>query len=63
MGLHVLISYNYTGLGNGARVAAVVGTRCRGTLAGFLFLSYPAKVGTVQAPGIFDNHLSAIDAA
>lgn len=32
------------GLGNGARVAAVVGTKCRGTIAGFALLSYPLEV-------------------
>ena len=34
-----------TGCGNGARVAAVVGSKCRGVLAGFVLLSYPLKVG------------------
>ena len=33
-----------TGCGNGARVAAVVGSKCRGVLAGFVLLSYPLKV-------------------
>lgn len=32
------------GLGNGARVASVVGTKCRGTIAGFALLSYPLEV-------------------
>lgn len=32
------------GIGSGARVAAVVGGSCRGTLAGFVLLSYPLKV-------------------
>lgn len=29
------------GIGNGARIAATVGGRCRGTMAGFVFMSYP----------------------
>jgi len=29
------------GIGNGARVAAAVGTRCRGVMAGFAFMAYP----------------------
>ncbi|GAX73182.1 hypothetical protein CEUSTIGMA_g635.t1 [Chlamydomonas eustigma] len=29
------------GIGSGARVAAAVGTRCRGTMAGFVLISYP----------------------
>lgn len=33
-----------SGIGNGARVAAVVGTKCRGTIAGFALLSYPLEV-------------------
>lgn len=32
-----------TGVGNGARVAAAVGTRCRGNLAGFILMGYPLK--------------------
>lgn len=32
------------GIGNGARVAAVVGTKCRGTISGFALLSYPLEV-------------------
>lgn len=32
------------GIGNGARVAAVVGTKCRGNIAGFALLSYPLEV-------------------
>lgn len=31
------------GCGNGARVAAVVGTRCRGSIIGYLFLGYPLR--------------------
>ena len=33
------------GMGNGSRIAAVVGTKCRGTIAGFALLSYPLEVG------------------
>ena len=33
-----------TGVGNGARIAAVVGTKCRGTIDGFALLSYPLEV-------------------
>ena len=36
------------GVGNGARVAAVVGTKCRGTIAGFALLSYPLEVRHVR---------------
>lgn len=32
------------GLGNGGRVAAVVASRCRGTIAGVALLSYPLLV-------------------
>lgn len=32
------------GIGNGARTAAVVGTKCRGSIAGFALLSYPLEV-------------------
>ncbi|GMH32674.1 hypothetical protein BSKO_00508 [Bryopsis sp. KO-2023] len=39
---HVL-RWVLAGVGNGARVAAAVGTRCRGTMAGFILMSYPLK--------------------
>ena len=32
------------GYGSGARIAAGVGTRCRGNIAGFVFISYPLTV-------------------
>lgn len=38
----------HAGVGNGARVAAVVGTKCRGTIAGFALLSYPLEVRQVR---------------
>lgn len=35
------------GIGSGARVAAAVGTRCRGVMAGFVLMSYPLMVSTL----------------
>lgn len=35
------------GVGNGSRVAAAVGTRCRGSLAGFMLMGYPLQVQTL----------------
>lgn len=32
------------GVGSGARVAAAVGTQCRGEIAGYVLMSYPLKV-------------------
>ena len=49
----VLSLCSCAGIGSGARVAAVVGGRCRGTLAGFVLLSYPLNVrslGWLLAP-------------
>lgn len=40
---------NYAGMGNGARVAAIVGGRSRASLAGYIMLSYPVEV---HAPSI-----------
>ena len=36
--------FGRAGLGSGARVAAAVGQKCRGNIAGFVFISYPIKV-------------------
>lgn len=44
MQLEPYIGVQRIGIGNGARVAAVVGTRCRGTISGFALLSYPLEV-------------------
>ena len=44
-----LMSGVATGLGNGARVAAVVAGRCRGHVAGCCLLSYPLLVGQPAA--------------
>lgn len=38
-----ITSWVHAGVGNGARIAATVGMKCRGTLAGFLLLSYPLQ--------------------
>ncbi|KAL0033064.1 hypothetical protein WJX79_000781 [Trebouxia sp. C0005] len=48
------------GLGNGARVAAVVGTKCRGTIAGFALLSYPLEEPEPMPPGKGRRNLEAI---
>lgn len=32
------------GVGSGARVAAAVGTQCRGEIVGYVLMSYPLKV-------------------
>lgn len=47
------------GLGNGARVAAVVGTKCRGTIAGFAVLSYPLEEPEPMPPGKGRRNLEA----
>lgn len=39
------------GMGNGSRIAAVVGTKCRGTIAGFALLSYPLEEAEPMPPG------------
>ena len=36
------------GVGSGARVAAAVGTRCRGVMAGFVLMGYPLMVRVYQ---------------
>lgn len=46
------------GIGSGARVAATVGTRCRGHIAGFVFISYPLKVGPHHKLDIDYCHMS-----
>ncbi len=45
---HNSIACMMAGLGNGGRVAAVVASRCRGTIAGVALLSYPLLVCSVQ---------------
>ncbi|KAL0025699.1 hypothetical protein WJX77_005331 [Trebouxia sp. C0004] len=47
------------GLGNGARVAAVVGTKCRGTISGFALLSYPLEEPEPMPPGKGRRNLEA----
>lgn len=42
------LSLIMSGVGNGARVAAAVGTRCRGNLAGFILIGYPLKVNKLS---------------
>ncbi|KAL3144907.1 hypothetical protein ABBQ32_003417 [Trebouxia sp. C0010 RCD-2024] len=39
------------GIGNGARIAAAVGTKCRGSIAGFALLSYPLEEPEPMPPG------------
>ena len=51
---HHLLYDDCVGIGNGARVAAVVGTKCRGTIAGFALLSYPLEVGLLLCCDIDD---------
>ena len=48
--LQVLNGLATAGIGSGARVAAVVGSHCRGSIAGFVMLSYPLKVGLCLFP-------------
>ena len=48
-----------TGVGNGARVAAAVGTRCRGDIAGFVLMSYPLNVSVELLLQTKGTHLLA----
>lgn len=44
-------SWILAGIGNGARVAAAVGTRCRGNIAGYALLSYPLNEAMPASKG------------
>ena len=49
---HVTCCHTDAGIGNGARVAAVVGIKCRGSIAGFALLSYPLEVALLVSMNV-----------